>query len=369
VEIKLAAYETQFSEGCRKNGAADETIRKIWEMMLSFDGYSFCKPHSASYAMVSFQSAYLRVHHPAEFMAAVLSNQGGYYRPHAYIAEARRMRLLTVGPDVNVSRYKYYGSGRDLVIGLMAVRGLSASGAEGILKERERGGDFSSLDDFARRVKLGRDDIISLCPAGVFDSIAEGLPRFMQARRLLSANAGAVKKGQDELFAAEAAPFYSIVPPAKRVQRSDNDLWEEYRALGFLRNVHPLALWKSDVLAVKYRVKAVRIGDYIGRNVKMAGWPVTQKEVWTKDGLTMSFLSLEDETGLYETVIFPQVYEKYGRLLFDQRPLLVYGRVCDDMGAVSFEVQRIEALGAKAAGETRASLGETHALRYEGAVC
>jgi DNA polymerase-3 subunit alpha/error-prone DNA polymerase len=72
---------------------------------------------------------------------------------------------------------------------------------------------------------------------------------------------------------------------------------------------------------------ALRTGDYIGRYVKLIGWPVTQKEVWTKDGLTMSFLSLEGETALYETVIFPDVYEKYGRLLFDQWPLLVYGRV------------------------------------------
>jgi DNA polymerase-3 subunit alpha/error-prone DNA polymerase len=122
-------------------------------------------------------------------------------------------------------------------------------------------------------------------------------------------------------------------------------LWEEYQALGFLRNAHPLALWKDDVLAVKYRVKALHIGNCIGRQVKMVGWPVTQKDVWTKDGLTMSFLSLEDETGLYETVIFPQVYDRYSKLLFDQRPLLVYGRVAVDEGAVSLEVSRIEVLG------------------------
>jgi DNA polymerase-3 subunit alpha/error-prone DNA polymerase len=348
---KLAAYEKRFFEGCRNNSVDEGTIRQIWDMMLSFDGYSFCKPHSASYAIVSFQSAYLRVHHPACFMAAVLSNQGGYYRPHAYIAECRRMGLFTAGPCVNVSRWKYYGRGRrEVVIGLMAVRGRSASGGERILKERERGGDFVSLDDFNRRVKLARDDIIALCPAGAFDGIAGGLPRTMQARRLLAANTGGAQKGQSELFATETVPAYSFVssmviaPQGKAAVKTDNDLWEEYRALGFLRNLHPLALWKREVLGVKGRVKARYIGEYRGRYVKMIGWPVTQKEVWTKDGLTMSFLSLEDETALYETVIFPQVYEKYGRLLFEQRPLLVYGRVCDDLGAVSFEVQRIEVL-------------------------
>ena len=107
---KLAAYEKQFFEGSRRtcgsqNGIEEKTIQAIWAMMLSFDGYSFCKPHSASYAMVSYQSAYLRVHHPACFMAAVLSNQGGYYRPHAYIAECRRMGLIVDGPDINQSRW------------------------------------------------------------------------------------------------------------------------------------------------------------------------------------------------------------------------------------------------------------------------
>jgi len=359
---KLAAYQNQFYDGCRKNSVNEDTINKIWEMMLSFDGYSFCKPHSASYAMVSFQSAYLRVHHPAEFMAAVLSNQGGFYRPHAYIAEIRRMMLHTIGPDVNLSIWKYYGKTinheksvfrGEVVIGLMAIKGLSVSGAEAILEERERGGVFTSLNDFSRRVKIGRDDIIALCPAGVFDSIAESLPRPLQARRLLGMRLEEARMNNGELFVAEASPIYGgkplmvIVPQEKKVQKTDSDLWGEYRALGFLRKVHPLTLWKREVLALKYRVKALRIRDYVGQNVKMVGWQVTQKDVWTKDGLAMCFLSLEDETALYETVIFPQVYDKYSNLLFDQQPLLVYGRVADDNGAISLEVQRIEALSKK----------------------
>jgi DNA polymerase-3 subunit alpha/error-prone DNA polymerase len=128
------------------------------------------------------------------------------------------------------------------------------------------------------------------------------------------------------------------------VKKTDKDLWEEYKALGFLRNLHPLALWKNEVLAVKYRVKAIHIGGCVGQSVKMIGWQVTQKDVWTKDGLTMSFLTLEDETAMYETVIFPQVYDRYSKLLFDQHPLLVNGKVANDEGAVSLEINRIEIL-------------------------
>jgi len=329
-------------------------------MMLSFDGYSFCKPHSASYAMVSFQSAYLRVHYPSAFIAAVLSNQGGYYRPHAYIAEARRMGLFTLGPCVNASRLRYYGLGRDVVIGLMAVKGLSASGAKAILSERDKGGDYKSLEDFAKRVRLGRDDIIALCPAGVFDSIAGGVSRQIQARRLLGMRNEKLTMSND-LFLNNNEQLKTsnknehklfVAPSDKKVQMPDNDLWEEYRALGFLRKVHPLALWKEEVLGVRNRVKALHIRGHIGRDITMVGWPVTQKDVWTRDGLTMSFLSLEDETALYETVIFPQVYDRYNALLFDQRPLLVYGRVAEDNGAVSFEIQRIEVLSHESAGES-----------------
>jgi DNA polymerase-3 subunit alpha/error-prone DNA polymerase len=145
--------------------------------------------------MVSFQSAYLRVHHPAEFISAVLSNQGGFYLPHAYIAEARRMCLMTMGPDINLSRWKYYGISKEnntyrgiVYIGFMAIKGLSLSGVEKILLDREKYGNYYSLDDFSNRVKLGRDDIIALCPAGVFDSISGGLSRPLQARSLLSIN-------------------------------------------------------------------------------------------------------------------------------------------------------------------------------------
>jgi DNA polymerase-3 subunit alpha/error-prone DNA polymerase len=295
-----------------------------------------------------------------------LSNQGGFYRSHAYIAEIRRMRLFTVGPDINLSQWKYYGKERAVVIGLMAIKGLSLSGARAVIDERECNGNFASLNDFSRRVKLNRDDIIALCPAGVFDSIAEDIPRYLQARRLLANNNEQIvnKKGNRnlDLFSAEVSPAFDntrksvIAPQVKKAVKNDNDLWEEYNTLGFLRNTHPLALWKDDVLAVKHRVKALYIEEYIGRNVKMIGWPVTQKDVWTKDGLSMCFLSLEDETALYETVVFPRVYECYNRLLFDQQPLLVFGLVSNDEGAVSLEINRIEVLEKQAAEEIQNSI-------------
>ena len=105
----FAAVFAVVERGAAERGVDETTVAKVWDMILSFAGYSFCKPHSASYALVSFKSAYLRAHHPAEFMAAVVSNGGGYYSAFAYISECRRMGLKVLLPDVNESRREYTG--------------------------------------------------------------------------------------------------------------------------------------------------------------------------------------------------------------------------------------------------------------------
>jgi DNA polymerase-3 subunit alpha/error-prone DNA polymerase len=179
------------------------------------------------------------------------------------------------------------------------------------------GGGYKTLEDFTNRVKVGCDDITALCPAGVFDSIAQGILRTFQAKTVLKTNTGAARQGQQALYAGE--PAYraveggsAVIAPVKK-KIVAGELWEEYAALGFLRKLHPLAPWKDKVLSVR-RIKAKRIVDYLDRYVCLIGWPVTQKEVWTKDGLTMSFLTFEDETAIYETVISPRVYDQYGKL-------------------------------------------------------
>lgn len=345
---KLSDYEARFFSGCREKGVDEKTIRAVWDMMLSFDGYSFCKPHSASYAMVSFQSAYLRVHHPAAFMAAVLSNGGGYYRPQAYISEARRMGLEVVGPDVNRSRWAYRGEGKALVVGLMAIGKLSRSGVDALLAERKRGGPFRDLCDAARRLSLAREDLVALISSGTFDSIAGGERRTIQARFLLGASGRKLSepRGQGSLFSEASRP--SLLAPAKRKETSsalvikpERELLEEYETLGFLRALHPLALWAHE-LAGLGRIKACDLEEHLGEMVELIGWPVTQKEVWTSEGLTMNFVSFEDETALYETVLFPEAYARFRRLLLDQRPLIVRGVVKDDQGAMNVEVQALE---------------------------
>ncbi|MGI6433739.1 MAG: DNA polymerase III subunit alpha [Sphaerochaetaceae bacterium] len=168
---RLSAYEQQFKSGCAQNGVDATVAATIWTMMLSFDGYSFCKPHSASYAMVSFQSAYLKVHHKAAFMAAVLTNRGGYYSTQAYVSEARRMGIPLYGPDINRSKACWYAEGDTIIVGLQAIANLSDQTIAHIVSQRALA-PFYSLAEVPLRVKLQRQELVSLCASGAFDSIS-----------------------------------------------------------------------------------------------------------------------------------------------------------------------------------------------------
>jgi DNA-directed DNA polymerase III PolC len=137
-ERQLRDYQRQFYEGATARGVQQHVIDAIWSMIMSFAGYSFCKPHSASYAQVSFKSAYLRAHYPAEFIAAVVSNQGGYYSAFAYLSEGRRMGLTILPPDINESVWAYSGSGTTVRVGLMQIKGLQEDLAKRIIAERRK---------------------------------------------------------------------------------------------------------------------------------------------------------------------------------------------------------------------------------------
>lgn len=342
---KLARHERQFRSGCEERHIPQATIDAIWEMMLSFDGYSFCKPHSASYAMVSFQSAYLRVHHGAAFMAAVLSNQGGYYRSQAYISEARRMGLQVCGPDINRSVRRYRAEGSAVVVGFMAIANLTETAIVAIERERNENGLFRTLVEAASRLAITHDDFVSLVAAGAFDSLEPSLSRSEQLRKLLTTPCKTGRKdGQGDLFASE--PQF-MIRRERAVARThvptEAELSREFEALGFLRDHHPLMLWARRIATIR-RVRAMDISSFVGRRITVLGWPITRKTVLTSQGLPMDFVSFEDEGAIYETVLFPQVHQRYRKLLFGQRPLVISGTVCDDNGAINIQVSSLNPL-------------------------
>ena len=342
-EQRLYDYERRFMAGARAKGVPDDKVRAVWEMILSFSGYSFCKPHSASYARVSFQAAFLKVHHPAEFMAAVISNRGGFYSTFAYVSEARRLGLTILPPDVRKSGLRWTGSGSSLRVGLMSVRGLSAAVQSRIVSCRKHR-PFAGMADFLHRVRPDEAEARALIRCGAMDDLHAGgnravlmweLARWRQARR--------EKPVPRSLFDAE--PRNGSVPPPSLPPENPNDrMRREFAALGFLCDRHPMTLYEPMLRNVR-RIRAENLPRCVGRQVRLAAWLITGKKVRTKHGHPMEFLTFEDETGIVETVFFPETYRRFAHMIDRGRPYLIGGKVEQDWGAVTLTVDRVSPMG------------------------
>ncbi len=337
---KLDDFRNQFYQGATERDVDRDTVDKVWDMILSFSGYSFCKPHSASYALVSYKSCYLRAHYPAELMAAVLSNQGGYYAAFAYVSEARRMGLEVLPPDINASEKAYRGARRQIRIGFMQIKGLGEEAREAVIEERERGGPFRRFDAFLRRADIDPSHVRLLIRAGAFDSIAEGVSRPQLLWRLAEWKHGRSRSrvGNLPLFREETTQPPEALPYDERTV-----LLHEVETLGFLLSRHPLSLYRERLRGLRV-VSGSEMARHVGREVHMIGWWVTGKMVLTKNEEPMEFVSFEDTTAIYEATFFPRTYARFCHMLSRQRPYLLRGKVEEDFGAVQLVVNDVRLL-------------------------
>jgi error-prone DNA polymerase len=371
----LAGYAEEFFTGAARLGRDVETAKRVWSMIMSFAGYSFCKGHSASYIQVAQHSCYLRAHYPAEFMAAVLGNGGGFYHPFAYVAEAMRMGLTVLPPDVNESEFRCTGRGREVRIGLQFVKELSADGVERILAAREDSpvrhpersegamtqhgplrsaqGDsprdlaslpacrpFRSLVDLRARTGLSPSDLRALIKVGALDSIAGGWTRPMMLW-LVDSTAECVRDPADR-----PGDWFDHLPPTVPVLREygpERRRREEHATLGFITDAHPMALHADELK--RFRVcPSTELHRHVGEHVLAAGMLTTAKPVHTLKDEPMEFATFDDGHGLIETVLFPDVYRDRGHVLFDQGPFIFRGKVEEEFGAVTVTITRLDRL-------------------------
>jgi DNA polymerase-3 subunit alpha/error-prone DNA polymerase len=342
-ELQLRDFARRFREGARAQGVSEAQVTAIWDMMMSFDGYSFCKPHSASYARVSFQAAYLKVHHPAEFMAAVISNQGGFYSTFAYVSEARRLGLEVLPPDVNASGVRWAGEKAALRVGLLSIKDLATATQERIVAGRT-GRTYAGLGDFLERVRPDATGLRALIHCGALDRLVPGASRaellWESARRPPTRSTAGRSARNRSLFEAPGADERTPrLPPDDACER----LRREFDVLGFLCDRHPIELY-ADAVHRAGAVKAADVPRRVGRRVRFAGWLITGKVVETKKGEPMEFLTFEDETGLLETTFFPEAYRRFCHLLDRERPYLLSGKVEEDWGAVTLTVEKVSVL-------------------------
>ncbi len=341
-EHQLRDFQKRFYAGAKSRGVSEDQVAAIWDMMMSFSGYSFCKPHSASYARVSFQAAYLKVHHPAEFMAAVISNQGGFYSTFAYVSEARRMGLTILSPDINTSEIRWTGQDDIMRVGLLSIKGLSAATRVRITSQR-RHGLYRSVSDVLERVRPAEDEARALIHCGAFDTLNSGGNRatlmWQLACRL---KAGLTQSApQTQSLFGSAGKAHTGQPPPLPPDDKRERLRREFAVLGFLCDRHPMELY-TDILQKLRTVKAVDLPRHLGRQVRLAGWLITGKVVTTKHGDPMEFLTFEDETGIVEPTFFPQTYHRFCHMIDRRRPYLLTGKVEEDWGAITLTVDEVK---------------------------
>ena len=336
----------KFFDSGRAKGYHEEVTNKLWKQIESFAGYAFCKAHSASFAVLSFQVAYLKAHFPAEFMAGVLSNGGGYYSAAVYISECRRLGIKVLLPSVNESSYEYRGNKDNVRIGFMAIKDFEKNSSDIIICERKRSGKYLSLKDFLRRTNLSfaQTDILIKC--GAADCFNKTRPELL---RLLDIYFSSKKMNEDingNLFVDEEIRLEHEA--ATSTQFSIEEICaNEYEAFGYMVTQHPLEFFENEI-DPKGIVNAADIQKMHKRRAKMIGWYMTSKRIMTSKGEVMKFLSLEDLTGTFEAVLFPKAYQIYAELTMSMGPYLVEGRIDAENGN-NIIVEKLSVLSAEKA--------------------
>lgn len=335
---KLQYYKEKFFEGARKNGNDESVIREIWEMIESFGGYSFCKPHSASYAQVSFMSAYIKAHFPAEFIASVIGNKGGYYSVFAYISEGRRMGLKVNPPDINISEARAIAVGDSIWLGFEDIVGLKHNAIDKIITERERYGNYNSFADFIKRnSELDFEDIRLIILSGAFDKI-EGIKN----RPTLLLRAELFKKGKIGVLFPHTLNDEIQLPPIS----FERQIEIEIEISGFPLSIHPIKL-VGPIPQTPKTIRASEIKENVGKNIEISGLLITAKPIITRTDEVMEFLTFEDETEIFEVVIFPDAYKKFGHLLNSGSCFMLSGKVENDHGAIYLNCHKIIPLNHK----------------------
>ena len=320
----MKRLQDKFFLSCISKGLTPETSKELWRQIESFAGYAFCKAHSASFALLSFQVAYLKVHHPAEFMASVLSNRGGYYSPAVYIQESKRLGLKIKLPCVNESEYEYSGRKREILIGFMAIKNLARNTIDKIIEEREKNGKFHSLADFFIRIEPGYEETALLIKCGAMDCFKKTRPTLMRLLDIYQHRKIEMQRTKNSLFPFNNWKLENRIGTAKQYSLHEICVIE-YETFGFMVTRHPLHFFTS--LTTDERVvTADSMYKYNGRKIKMIGWFMTSKRIKTRKGEIMKFLSLEDLTGTFEAVIFPNAYRKYAELTMSMGPYIIEGK-------------------------------------------
>ncbi len=349
---EMAKQREIFLSGATAHGLGEDHATGIFDLMEKFAGYGFNKSHSAAYALLSYQTAWLKAHYPAPFMAAVLSSDMDHTdKVVTLIEECRDMQLRVVPPDVNRSGYKFRAADETTIIyGIGAVKGVGQGAIEALVEERDENGPYRDIYDLCRRIdlrKVNRRTLEALVRAGCLDGVGANratlmsqIPLAIKAAEQHSRNAA---MGQDDMFGlAMSAPAAGAddgaSDPVLPEWDDEERLQAEKETLGLFLTGHPIARYEDELArVVTGRINAVVSGASAGgegfngrqreRRVIVAGLVMAMRTRNTQSGGRIAFLVLDDRTGRIEVTLFTEAYKRFGHLVNQDQLIVVEGNL------------------------------------------
>ncbi|WP_020676561.1 DNA polymerase III subunit alpha [Geopsychrobacter electrodiphilus] len=362
--VVMAKEKEPFLTGAREQRLDVKKAEAIFDLMAKFAEYGFNKSHSAAYALVAYHTAYLKAHYPVEFMAALLTeDMENTDKVIKNISEVRSMGIEVFPPDINASDRSFTVSATAIRFGLGAVKGVGAAALESIIEVR-KGKPFNSLQDFCERVdlrKVNKKVVEALIKCGAFDTLggkrAQFMAAFEEAMEIGQRLQRERESGQESLFGSHevvsvAGNGYGVLPEIEEWDEKDLLAYEK-ESLGFYVSGHPLDRFSD-------QIKRFTTCDSSGltertdkEKVRLCGIVSGIKELMTKKGDRMAFISLEDLCGSVECVVFPEVYASSMELLKGEEPLLLTGELDVGEEACKLLVNEVELLRDAAQKQTR----------------
>ncbi len=331
----------KFISGAVERGVNRSVAEELFAKMEKFAEYGFNKSHSAAYAMIAYQTAYLKAHYPVEFMAALISSEiNRTEKIYLYIQECKEMGIEVLPPDVNESHVTFRIDGNSLRFGLAAIKGVGEAAAQAIVKARDRK-PFESFYDFCKRVvgqKVNKKTVEALIKAGAFDSLErnrKALLEVLDEAMDKASREGKKSKGQPLLFDVMGVDVQKddvFNLPEVEFPSHTELLAMEKEALGFYLSGHPLDTYLDKLKLFNVCSVTSLDSKEEGEEAIVAGMVVSIKEITTRGGERMAFVNLEDREGRIEVVVFPDVYKESDIILAMGEPVIVRGTISVDVG-------------------------------------
>ncbi len=335
--------EETFFNNCKEMGYEEHVSQRVWYEIESFSGYSFSKGHSASYAVESYQSLFLKAHYPLEFLVGVINNFGGFYKTEFYVHEARMEGAQVSSPCINNSGYLTSIKGNNIYIGFIHLKSLENTIAEFIPEERKKNGNYKSLDDFIKRVPIGQEQLRTLIRIGAFRFTNKSKKTILWEAQLYFGG----KKVMRHTSSLGTAELFDIPPTEYELPTFKDhpleDAFDELEFLGFpLCDPYILLDEQKNIDSIR----AVELMTKLGHQVQITGYLVTTKNTSTKNGKRMHFGTFFDREGkVFDTVHFPNVSYQYpfrGKGFY-----IMKGIIVEDFGYPTIEINYMKKMPMK----------------------